>query len=182
VVGFVAVVLATRLAMRPFLSQEAASLAAIGITPITPPRQVPSLAFVDDAGHSLSLEDFSDRAVVLNLWATWCVPCREEMPALDRLQAKLGGPQFQVLAVSIDKQGATVVPLFYRELGLQSLGIFLDPGGKVASVLGIEGVPATLLIDAKGREIGRKLGAMEWDNPAVVAALRRSFGLAETTQ
>jgi thiol-disulfide isomerase/thioredoxin len=182
VVGLVGIVLATRMAMRPSLSQDAASLAAVGLAPITPPRQVPSLAFVDEAGHSMSLENFSGRGVVLNLWATWCGPCRQDMPALDRLQAKLGAPRFQVLAVSIDKQGATVVPLFYRELGLQSLGIFLDPGGKAASVLGIEGVPATLLIDAKGREIGRKLGAMEWDNPAVVAALRQSFRLTEARQ
>lgn len=126
--------------------------------------------------------DFKGRAVVLNLWATWCVPCRQEMPSLDRLQAKLGGPRFQVLAVSIDKQGATVVQPFYRELGLQSLGIYLDPSGQAPSVLGVEGVPVTLLINAQGREIGRKLGALEWDSPAMIDTLRQAFGFAETPQ
>ena len=150
------------------------------ITKVSPPRPMPELHFVDDDGHPMTLRDFQDRAVLLNLWATWCVPCRQEMPSLDRLQAKLGGPRFHVLAVSIDKQGAAVVQPFYRELGLRSLAIYLDPSGKAPPVLGIEGVPATLLIDTDGREIGRKLGALEWDSPAAIAALRQAFGLRET--
>jgi thiol-disulfide isomerase/thioredoxin len=160
-------------------SQHETSLVAVGIASVSPPQPVPPFAFADDAGHSLGLADFKGRAVVLNLWATWCIPCRQEMPSLDRLQAELGGPRFQVVAVSIDKQGAAVVQPFYRELGLRSLGIYLDSFGKAPSVLGIEGVPATLLIDSDSREIGRKLGVLDWGSPAVVGALRQAFGLAE---
>lgn len=179
IVGLLGVALGVRLAVQQVSSQDAASLAAIGIAPVTPPKLAPSFAFADDAAHSLNLTDFNGRAVILNFWATWCVPCRQEMRSLDRLQAKLGGPRFQVVAVSIDKQGATVVQPFYRELGLRSLSIYLDPSAKAPSVLGIEGVPATLLIGADSREIGRKLGALEWDSPAVIDALRKAFGLTD---
>lgn len=176
-----AVVLGIRVAVQHVLSQDTQPLAAIGIASINPPKPVPSLAFADDTGYALSLTDFKGRAAVLNLWATWCVPCRQEMPALDRLQTKLGGSKLQVLAVSIDKQGAAVVQSFYRELGLRSLSIYLDPSGKAPSVLGVDGIPATLLIDAEGREVGRKLGVLEWDSPLVIAALQQAFGLGEKT-
>jgi thiol-disulfide isomerase/thioredoxin len=164
------------------LWQDTESLAAIGVTPVTPPTPVPSFSFADRAGHSLSLADFRGRAVVLNFWATWCMACRKELPSLDRLQAKLGGSHFQVLAVSIDKQGAAVVQPFYRALGLRSLAIHLAPTGKPPSLLSIEGIPATLLIDREGREIGRKLGALEWDSSAAVSALRRAFEPTDGTQ
>jgi thiol-disulfide isomerase/thioredoxin len=180
VVGLLGIALAANVAVQRVLSPDTASLTAIAITPIRPPKAVPAFGFADDTGHSLSLAGFKGRAVVVNFWATWCVPCRREMSSLDRLQAKLGGPRFQVVAVSIDKQGAAVVQPFFRELGLRSLGIYLDPFGRATSGLGIEGVPATLLIDADGREIGRKLGALEWDHPAVIDALRNSFGLTDT--
>jgi thiol-disulfide isomerase/thioredoxin len=181
-VSLVVIVLGVRVAMERGRSQDTAPLAAIGVTPVTPPMPVPPVAFTDEAGHSLSLADFKGRAVLLNLWATWCVPCRKEMPSLDRLQAKLGGLRFQVIAVSIDKQGGVVVQPFYRELGLQSLGIYLDASGKTPSALDIEGVPATLLVDANGREIGRKLGALEWDSPTVIDTLRKVFGLTNLQQ
>ena len=104
------------------------------------------------------------------------------MPSLDRLQAKLGGARFEVVAVSIDRQGAAVVRAFYENLGLQSLAIHLDLSGKAPSVLGIDGVPATVLIDAQGREIGLKLGALEWDSQAVIDLLRRVFRLTDIDQ
>jgi thiol-disulfide isomerase/thioredoxin len=181
-VGLVVIVLGVKTAVKRGPSPDTASLAAIGVTPVTPPRPIPLVAFTDEAGHSLSLAEFKGRAVLLNLWATWCVPCQKEMPSLDRLQAKLGGPRFQVIAVSIDKQGDAVVQPFYRQLGLQALGVYLDPSGKAPSSLGIEGVPATLLIDVNGREIGRKLGALEWDSPAVTDTLRKVTSLMDRKQ
>ena len=99
------------------------------------------------------------------------------MPSLDRLQAKLGGARLQVLAVSIDRQGVSVVRPFYRDLGLRALGIDLDPSGQAPSVFEIEGLPATLLIDAQGREIGRKLGPLQWDSAAVIDTLQHVFRL-----
>jgi thiol-disulfide isomerase/thioredoxin len=144
-------------------------------TPLPTPRPVPPLAFVDGEGAARTLADFKGRVVLLNIWATWCVPCRAEMPALDRLQAELGGPDFQVVALSIDRKGIEVVKPFYVELGLGSLGIYLDRSGTAARALGTVGVPTTLLIDREGRELGRKLGPAQWDEPAAVALIRRAI-------
>jgi thiol-disulfide isomerase/thioredoxin len=141
------------------------------------PRAVPDLHFVDGEGHSLSLAAFRGRALLLNIWATWCVPCRKEMPTLDRLQAKLGSTDFQVVALSIDRQGAAVIKPFYQELGLRSLGIYVDPSGKAAGDLKAPGVPVTLLVDREGREIARKLGPAEWDSPEMIGLIRRHLGL-----
>lgn len=141
------------------------------------PRPVPPLQFVDGSGRSLSLEDFRGRPILLNIWATWCVPCRKEMPALDRLQASFAKSELLVLPLSIDRQGATVVKPFYRELGLKALGIYIDQSGEASSELGAIGVPTTLLIDREGREIGRKVGPAEWDSAAIIALLRAHLGL-----
>ena len=137
------------------------------------PRPLPELHFVDGNGQAMTFTDFRGRVVLLNLWATWCVPCRKEMPTLDRLQAKLGGPDFQVVPLSIDRQGLSVVKPFYKELGLKALGIYVDRSGKAASDLGAVGIPTTLLVDRKGRELGRKVGPAEWDSPATVEMIRR---------
>ena len=98
------------------------------------PQAVPDLSFVDGDGREMSLADFHGRTILLNIWATWCVPCREEMPALDRLQAKLGGPGFEVVPLSIDRDGLPKVKGFYDELGLEAMGIYLDDTGKAGFV------------------------------------------------
>jgi thiol-disulfide isomerase/thioredoxin len=146
------------------------------------PRSVPELRFVDDDDRGLSLQDFRGRPVLLNIWATWCVPCRKEMPALDRLQATIGKSQLLVLPLSIDRKGAAVVKPFYRELGLRALGIYIDQSGTAARELNAVGVPTTLLIDRDGREIGRKIGPAEWDSPEMIALLRAHLGLPANEQ
>lgn len=155
-------------------------------TPLNQLRPVPELHFVDGDGRAMTLANFRGRAVLLNIWATWCVPCRKEMPTLDRLQAKLGGPEFQVVTLSIDRGGVPVVKQFYEELGLKSLGIYVDQSGQAASALGAVGIPTTLLVDREGREIGRKVGPAEWDSPNVTDVIRehlltRRPGDSETT-
>lgn len=154
-------------------SSEKAPPTNFSFTPVNPPRPLPELHFTDGAGRAMTFADFRGRVVLLNLWATWCAPCRKEMPTLDRLQAKLGGPDFQVVPLSIDRQGLSVVKPFYKELGLKSLGIYVDQSGKAASDLGAVGIPTTLLVDREGREIGRKVGPAEWDSPAIVEMIRR---------
>ena len=150
-----------------------AQRAAFEFRPLDEPRPLPELGFTDADGRDLTLGDFRGRLVLLNIWATWCVPCRKEMPTLDRLQAKLGGSDFEVIALSIDRQGLAVVKPFYEELGLKALRIYLDASGKATQTLGTVGVPTTLLIDQQGREIGRVLGPAEWDSPEVEAVIRR---------
>lgn len=130
------------------------------------PRELPLFSFQDAKGETLTLADFRGRVVLLNVWATWCPPCREEMPSLDRLNAKLGGPTFEVVALSIDRDPALVEP-FYQEFGVQTLHGYFDTSAKVSNILRAPGVPATLLIDQEGREIGRTFGPAAWDSPQV---------------
>ena len=148
---------------------------SLALSVFEPPRPLPEIRFQDDQGHDLTLADFRGRAVLLNLWATWCVPCRQEMPTLDRLEARLGGKDFLVIALSIDRKGVDAVRDFYREVGVEKLAIYLDPSGKGSRGLAIPGVPTTLLIDQEGREVARKMGAAEWDGPEMVSLIERTM-------
>ncbi|MBI3434518.1 MAG: TlpA family protein disulfide reductase [Proteobacteria bacterium] len=137
------------------------------------PKPVNAVTFTDGQGRPLTLEDFRGKVVLVNIWATWCGPCRHEMPSLDRLQASLGGAAFGVVALSIDRSGIEVVRKFYAENGIRNLALYVDSSGRAARELGAVGVPATLLIDREGRELGRMVGPAEWDDPAMLAFLRR---------
>ncbi len=142
---------------------------------VASPKAIPELRFVDATGRAQTLADFRGKVVLLNVWATWCEPCREEMPALDRLQARLGGDRFQVVALSVDQQGASIARKFYDEFAIKALPLYIDPTAKAAFVLDAPGLPVTLLVDRNGREIGRHLGAVKWDAPEVVERLRRAM-------
>lgn len=135
-------------------------------------KPVAELRFVGGEGREMTQRAFEGQTVLLNIWATWCVPCREEMPALDRLQTRLGGPDFHVVPLSIDREGLPVVRAFYEELGLKALGIYVDQTGAASRQLGVVGIPTTLLIDEEGREIGRTVGPAEWDSDEVVQVLK----------
>lgn len=139
------------------------------------PQPVSALSFVDGGGREMSLADFGGRTILLNIWATWCVPCREEMPALDRLQAKLGGSEFEVVPLSIDRKGLPAVEAFYQELGLNALGIYVDASGKAVGKLGAVGIPTTLLINPDGLEAGRLVGPAEWDGPEIIEILEQQL-------
>lgn len=152
--------------------QAADAGAPAGMTIWPEPKPVPTIDFVDGQGRPRTLADFTGKVVLLNVWATWCGPCREEMPTLDRLQAQLGGADFQVLALSIDQDGAQVVRDFYREIGIQHLELYIDNNARAHRSLSAFGLPITLLLDRQGRELGRKLGAAEWDSQEVIEYLR----------
>ncbi|HEV8553747.1 MAG TPA: TlpA disulfide reductase family protein [Casimicrobiaceae bacterium] len=141
-------------------------------------RPVPATRFQDSSGRQLTLADFKGRVVLLNIWATWCSPCRKEMPTLDRLQAALGGPSFEVVALSIDRDGMGIVRSFYDEIHVQSLAVYIDPSAEAMQTLSIIGVPTTILIDASGREVWRRLGPETWDAPDMVAMLRETIAQA----
>jgi thiol-disulfide isomerase/thioredoxin len=146
------------------------------------PDDIAEVRFVDADGQPMSLADFRGKQVLLNIWATWCGPCREEMPTLDRLQTRLGGPDFQVVALSIDRDGIDVVRDFYAELDLRALRIYVDTSTMAPINLNVLGVPTTLLLDGNGREIGRYTGPTEWDVEAVVSAIRERLGAASNTR
>jgi thiol-disulfide isomerase/thioredoxin len=136
------------------------------------PKAIAAIAFEDDQGRPRSLTEFRGKIVLLNIWATWCGPCRREMPSLDRLQGLLGGTDFEVVALSIDRAGLDPVRKFYADVGIRNLAIYVDRSGKATRELGTVGVPATLLIDRDGRELGRLVGPAEWDEPDIVRFLK----------
>ena len=139
--------------------------------PMMPRVDMPELTFVDVKGKDRSLAEFRGKVVLLNLWATWCAPCVKEMPSLERLQAKLGSDRFMVLALSQDRGGLPLVQQFYAAQGLKGLDIYVDKTMASARAIKAMGLPTTLLIDAEGREIGRLVGAAEWDAPETIALI-----------
>ena len=122
------------------------------------------IKFQDAEGKERTLADWRGKVVLLNLWATWCLPCRKEMPSLDRLQKELGSDKFEVVALSVDRKGLDASRKFLDETKVGRLGLYVDASGRAISELRVVGLPATLLLDAQGREIGRLLGPAEWDS------------------
>ena len=130
------------------------------------PLRVPDLAFTDETGRARHLAEWHGRSVLLNLWATWCIPCRKEMPALDALQEQLGGPEFEVIAVNIDTRDAEKPRAWLKEAAITRLGYYADPSAKVFQDLKLAGkafgMPTTMLVDPAGCEIGTIAGPAEW--------------------
>ena len=127
------------------------------------PEDLPEVRFHDAAGKERTLADWRGKVVLFNLWATWCLPCRKEMPALDRLQQEMGSDRFEVVALSVDRTGLTGARKFLDETKVEKLALYADGMARAATTLRAAGLPATLLIDRDGREIGRLLGPAEWD-------------------
>jgi thiol-disulfide isomerase/thioredoxin len=144
------------------------------------PRRLPDLAFTDTGGKPRTLADFRGRTVLLNLWATWCVPCRKEMPALDALQAKLGGTTFEVVAVNIDTRNLDKPRAWLDEVGIKRLGYYADPSAKVFQDLKAVGkaigMPTTLLIDPNGCELGVLAGPAEWASDDAIRLIDAATG------
>jgi thiol-disulfide isomerase/thioredoxin len=128
------------------------------------PEALPEARFQDANGVEKTLADWRGKVVLLNLWATWCAPCRKEMPALDRLQKELGSPKFEVVAISIDRTGLAGARKFLDETEVKNLAVYADPTTRLSSVLKAIGLPSTVLLDSEGREIGRLVGPAEWDS------------------
>lgn len=157
----------TVLAMAAALSPASAAPVTVG-----EPRPLPEVTFETMDGAPASLGDFRGKVVVLNLWATWCAPCREEMPSLDALQAQFDPQEMVVLALSVDRAGPERVQAFLDEIGVTRLSVYRDPKAAATRTLKAPGLPTTLLIDRQGREVGRIMGVAEWDGPEAVAAVR----------
>ncbi len=128
------------------------------------PRDFADLKFTDGAGNKLTLKNWRGKVILLNLWATWCAPCRYEMPALDRLQGAMGGDNFEVVAVSIDRKGAKVAQAFLDEIKTKYLKLYIDKTSKIARDSEAFGMPTTILINREGKELGRMIGPAEWDS------------------
>jgi thiol-disulfide isomerase/thioredoxin len=144
------------------------------------PLKLPALAFQDAAGKPLTLEHWRGRTVLLNLWATWCVPCRKEMPALDALQQRLGSPDFEVVAVNIDTRDPDKPKAFLKELGISKLAYYADSTAKtfqdLKAIGRAFGMPTTLLVDRQGCELGTIAGPAEWASDDAVKLIQMALG------
>lgn len=153
-------------------------VAAVGVSQA--PKPPPVIAFAGPEGQPMSLSDFKGRTILVNLWATWCVPCREEMPALDKLQAELGGPDFQVVAINVDTRNREKPRAWLQENGITNLAYHADPEGKLLQVLQksghVVGLPTTFVVDASGCEIALLKGPAEWSSPDAVTFMRTALG------
>lgn len=156
--------------MKPFVHGDVAALALAST-----PQPMPELKFTDKDGKPVKLSDFRGRNILLNLWATWCVPCRREMPALDRLQAKVGSPNFQVVAVNIDTARLDRPKTFLKEIGVKNLAFYADSTGDMFATLKQDGkalgLPTTILLGKDGCAIGSMAGPAEWDSKDALALI-----------
>lgn len=138
------------------------------------PRPLPDAAFLAEGGGEARLADWRGRVLVVNFWATWCAPCREEMPALDALARAMGGADLAVLTIATGRNSPEAMRRFFAEHGIAALPLHADPKGVLGRAAGILALPVTLLLDREGREIGRLTGGADWNAPearALLAAL-----------
>lgn len=133
---------------------------------------VPEFQFTTADGEMRTLKDYAGKGVVLNFWATWCIPCVTEMPALAKLASLVDPAHVAILPLSSDRAGAVAVQKFFDEKGISGLPILLDPRGDAARAFGSRGIPTTILIDARGRERARLEGSADWADPSAVAAVK----------
>jgi thiol-disulfide isomerase/thioredoxin len=153
-------------------------VAAFNVNPA--PQPLAPISFQTSDGAKTSLADFKGKTVLLNLWATWCIPCRKEMPALNQLQADLGGKDFEVVAVNIDQQGPERVERFLADAGIDKLHRYADPSTGILQSLKNEGLaqglPTSVIIDKQGCRLGAMAGPAEWSSEEAKALVKAAIG------
>lgn len=133
--------------------------------------------FFDAEGNPVTLADFAGKVVLLNFWATWCPPCRKEMPSIDHLAGEMSGDDLAIIALSTDRGETARIQRFYDEIGVENLAIYRDPRGQTMRTAGVIGLPVTLLLDRQGREVARVTGDAVWDSPAAKALIGKLIEL-----
>jgi thiol-disulfide isomerase/thioredoxin len=136
----------------------------------------PDTRFEDKNGNEMELRDLRGRVTLVNFWATWCAPCLEEMPSFSRLQASIGGKDFQIVVISIDRDGYEVIEPFLRDLGVTNLPSYLDRSNRLTIEVGAIGLPTTLLLDKEGRIVGRMIGPAQWDSEDAIRLIAALTG------
>jgi thiol-disulfide isomerase/thioredoxin len=166
--------------MAPLARGEVAAVAVAGASGAGAPRPAPALAFTGPDGAGRTLQDFRGRTVLVNLWATWCAPCKVEMPALDRLQGALGGADFSVVAINLDTRNVDRPRAWLAENGVHRLAYYADPAGRVLPAIArdgeLPGLPTTLLVTPDGCEAAILRGPAEWASEDALALVRAALG------
>ena len=137
------------------------------------PLPAPEFRFFDKTGKAMTLANFRGRYTAVHFWATWCFPCRGELPTVDALQDAIGEEKLAILALSLDRHGPEHVAEFYDEFGIRHLGVYMDERMNAARILRVNGIPSTIFVDGEGREVARVLGDRDWSEPEVIELVRR---------
>ena len=140
------------------------------------PQDLPETLFFNREGEQVSFGDLSGKVLLVNVWATWCEPCREEMPTLADLQERVGGESFQVITISVDWQGFEVMDEFFNEYKINDLPAYWDNSGLLPGQLEVIGLPLTILVDENGQWIGRMDGPAEWNSADAIALMKAATG------
>ena len=129
------------------------------------PKIYEEIVFKDSSGEDVSLDDFKGKLLILNFWATWCAPCREEMPSLDSLQSNSNFDNLKIFPINIGQENLSKSDSFFKEIGVQDLDIYFDAPITLAKKLSLRGVPTTILFNKKGEEFGRIMGSIDFNDP-----------------
>ncbi len=140
------------------------------------PKEVSQKSFITEDGGEATLGDYKGKVVLLNFWATWCAPCRHEMPMLSALQAELGGDDFEVVTLATGRNMVPAMQKFFNEIDVTNLPLHRDPKQAVAREMAVFGLPATIIMDREGREIARLQGDADWSSDNARAILLAVIG------
>ena len=143
------------------------------------PKTVPQTPFETASGGTGTMSDYEGKVVVLNFWATWCAPCRKEMPMLSELQTELGGEDFEVVTIATGRNPPPAMKAFFEEIGVENLPLHRDPKSKIAREMGVFGLPITVVLDREGQEIARMQGDAHWNSDSAKSILRALIDEAE---
>ena len=144
------------------------------------PVAVSDKAFTDPDGGEFHLADFQGKYVLVNFWATWCAPCRKEMPMLSELQTKFGGETFEVVTIATGRNAVPAIRKFFDEIGVDNLPLYLDPKQKLARDMAVLGLPITLILNPEGQEIARMRGDAEWNSDSAKAIIQALIAQSES--
>lgn len=149
---------------------------AKALKPVDPPTMAPDIAFQAADGKQHHLSEFRGHGMVINLWATWCVPCIEELPSLAKLSTTLAPDDIAVLPLSSDRGGAERVAAFFHQHGIAGLPVLIDPHSAAAHAFQVRGIPTSVVIDKQGREVARLEGSADWSTPSAALIVRKLVG------
>ncbi len=145
------------------------------------PKPPVDAVFTNESGNFFQFGDFAGKVVLVNFWATWCPPCRKELPSIDRLHAELSGDDLDVVAINVERRGREKARAFFDKTGIESLKLFSDEDNRMGPAMGILGLPVTVILDREGREIARMQGEADWASDEAKALLRRVALLTAST-
>ena len=135
------------------------------------PLEGSDVPFLNEDGSEMTLADYNGKHIVLNFWATWCAPCRKEMPGLSQLQTELGGDDFAVVTIATGRNPRPAMQAFFDEIGVENLPLHSDESQNLARSLGVLGLPVTIILDPEGNEVARLQGDAEWSSQSALAII-----------